>query len=80
MLKGEALGASQHVPVWRGHPYNRDAGSRVVGREWQLRSAVARMAEQQQAAGAKDLWMQAVPGRGRDAEPGHRGLEWAPAE
>ena len=54
--------ASQYAPAWQGSPYNRETGNRRVALSLAAEVVRAMMGEQQQAPGAKDLWVKAVQG------------------
>jgi len=61
-MKGGRAQASQYAPAWQGSPYNRRTGNRRVALSLAAEVVRAMMGEQQQAPGAKDLWVKAVQG------------------
>ena len=61
-MKGGRAQASQYAPAWQGSPYNRRTGNRRVALSLAAEVVRAMMGEQQQAPGAKDLWVKAVHG------------------
>src|SRR5215471_4507257 len=61
-MKGGRAQASQYAPAWQGSPYNRRTGNRRVALSLAAEVVRAMMGGQQQAPGAKDLWVKAVHG------------------